>query len=182
MKKSILISLIIILCLSSYAFIGCSSEEVPEDNAVADEEVVEEKEVLFEDDELVNDFFVSYQELSNTEFTDYSSSRKYTCSANNSGYWFEVSDFTTTNEFEVRIEETNDTADAGVEAMRDVYYYTVKTLDNTLSDEDIYKIFDNRDELKGEQILSSIKITITPDLELSSGHSRGHIDITKAIE
>lgn len=182
MNKKLVLTLITIFCFSSVFFIGCSSDDSQTDTETTQEEVVEEKEVLFEDNEFVNDFFVNYQEISNTEFSDYSSSRKYTCSAANSGYWFVVSHFSNTNELNVRIEETNDTADAGVPAMRDVYFYTVKALDNTLSDEDIYTIFDNREELKGEQTLNSLTISITPDLELSSGHSRGHIDITKNIE
>ena len=186
MKKKIILFLITIVSLSLFVFVSCSNSETPEENNIEDEEVVEEEQMLFEDNENVNEFFFNYQKLSNTEFKDYSSSRKYTCSAENSGYWFSVSDFSTNGTLEVRIEETNDTAEAGVPAMREVYYYTVKTLDNTLSDEDIYKIFDGRmndeDEYKGEQTLSSLTILITPDMELSGGHNRGHIDITKNIE
>lgn len=180
MNRKPIIILIAMMCFFLCLFVGCSSD-APEDSSDALEELV-----LF-DNELVNEFFVNYQELSNTEFQNFSSHRAYNCSAENSGYWFDVSDFSsTTGTVEVRIEETNDTADAGVPAMREAFYYSVKALDNTIPDEDIYRIFDGRmndeDEYKGEQTLSSLKILITPDMELSGGHNRGHIDIQKTIE
>lgn len=187
-RKGLIIALIILIILG--LLMNCSDDEKSSENSTTDEttaeETINDKEVLFEKDELINDFFVKYQELSNTEFKDFSSQRTYWCSAENSGYWFDVSNYSdTTGVLEVRINETNETADAGVPAMREVYYYTVKTLDNTLSDEDIYRIFDGRindeDEYKGEQTLSSLKILITPDMELSGGHNRGHIDIEKTI-
>lgn len=189
-KKLIIIGIIIVLIIGT--LMNCADDSKKEEsNTSADkttEENIaeEEKTILFEDDEEVNKFFVDYQNLSNTEFKDFSSSRKYKCYAENSGYEYEVGHYHNTETGEetvgIRISQTNDTADAGVPAMREAYYYTVKALNNTLSDEDIYNIFDNREEFKGENTLSNIRITITPDLELSGGHSRGTIDIEKVIE
>lgn len=193
-KKKVVIIIAVIVVLLCMLF-NCSNDDanensnIAEENTVEEENVVEEeKEILFEGDEVINDFFVKYQELSNTEFKDYSSSKakSFKCSAENSGYWFDVAHHhNSVNDeitLDIRINETNETADAGVSAMREVYYYTVKALDNTLSDDDIYKIFDNREEDKGGHDLNNIHILITPDMELSGGHSRGHIDITKLLE
>lgn len=185
-KKKVLLIVAVILVLIGM-LMNCGNDDTSKDNEVSEENKVEE-EVLYEGDEVLNDFFVKYQELSNTEFKDYSftKTKEYKCSAENSGYWFEVAhNHNIVNDeitLDIRITETNETADAGVPAMREVYYYTVKALDNTLSDEDIYNIFDNREEDKGEHTLNNISILITPDLELSGGHSRGHIDITKLLE
>ena len=177
MNRKIITILIAIVCFSLCLFTGCSSEAPEEDNSAA-----EEKLVLF-DNELINEFFVNYQELSNTEFHDFSSNKDYDCSAGNSGYWFGVSDYSdTTGIVEVRIQETNETADAGVPAMREVFFYSVKALDNTIPDEDIYRVFDERGDVMSEQTLSSLKIVITPDMELSGGHNRGHIEIEKTID
>lgn len=190
-KKKVLLIVVVILVLIGM-LMNCGNDDTSKDNEVSEEnkveEEVKEKEVLYEGDEVLNDFFVKYQELSNTEFKDYSftKTKEYKCSVENSGYWFDVAhhhnsvngDIT----LDIRINETNETADAGVPAMREVYYYTVKALDNSLSDDDIYNVFDNREEDKGEHILNNISILITPDLELSGGHSRGHIDITKLLE
>ena len=190
MKKIKIILIIIGALLIIGAIQSCTNKDNPEESTITEqeqaEETKEETNVLFEDDEVINDFFTKYQELSNTEFKDYSSSKDFKCSAENSGYWFDVAHYhNSVNDeitLDIRINESNETADAGVSAMRDVYYYTVKALDNTLSDDDIYKIFDNREEDKGEHKLNNISILITPDMELSGGHSRGHIDITKLLE
>ena len=187
----IIIGIVVILSLLSLCTNNTSTDDSnTSDENTVEEEVIEEQTVYFEDDEVVNEFFVNYQNVSNTEFKDFSSIRKYECSAENSNYYFEVRHLhninTDENTLEVRIDESNETADAGVSAMREVYYYTVKTLDNTISDEDIYKIFDgkmNEEEgYLGEQTISTLKILITPDLELSGGHSRGHIDIVKILD
>lgn len=182
-KKKIIIGIIIFLLICG-AISNCSDKSKTEDNNMAEveeEAVAEEKPVLFEDDEVVNDFLVSYQELSNTEFKDFDKSRNYKCYAENSGYWFEIGDYST-NTIGVMITQTNDTADAGVEGMRDVFYYTVKTLDNTLSDDEIYEVFDNREELHYKATLNKVSIEIYPDMELSGGYSRGNIQIEKSLE
>lgn len=186
MKKLKIILIIIGVLLIIGAIQSCTNKDKPEESTITEqeqsEETKEESKVLFEDDDIVNDFFVKYEELSNTEFKDFSSGREYKCSAENSGYWFEVGHYTPTNQLGIMITQTNDTAEAGVEGMRDVFYYTVKTLDNTLSDEEIYEVFDNREDKQYKATLNSLAIEIYPDLELSSGHSRGNIQIDKTLE
>jgi hypothetical protein len=55
--------------------------------------------------------------------------------------------------------------------MKEVYFYTVKTLDNTLSDDEISNIFDSLGEYKLEKTLNTVNIVIYPDKELSGGYS-----------
>lgn len=64
--------------------------------------------------------------------------------------------------------------------MRDIFHDIVKTIDPSLTDEEIYKHFD--DLVSGETMVcddmfGTMLITFVPDKELISGYSRGHIEI-----
>lgn len=170
------ISIILLLCLFIFTFVSCSSEESSSEEAQTETQT-EEKVVIFDKNETINDFFINYQELSNTEFKDISSNKDYNCYAENSGYYFEVRDLN--DKVQVIVEQTDETSDKGIEGMKEVYFYTVKTLDNTLSDDEINNVFDSLGEYKLEETLNTVNIVIYPDKELSGGYSPGHIDITR---
>ncbi len=63
--------------------------------------------------------------------------------------------------------------------MKTVFRNVVKTIDDSLSDQEINDFFDTI--VKGYQVekqkLGKTKISYSPDVELSNGYSRGHITV-----
>lgn len=79
------------------------------------------------------------------------------------------------------INETNENVDVGVAGMRDIFHDVAVTIDPSLSDEEVYAHFDeltSSEYMKEGDVLGSMVILYVPDKELSSGHSRGHIEIS----
>ena len=133
----------------------------------------------YADDDVVNAFIANYNGTSGSPFTDISKGNiKTKYYAYSYGYYCELLDSNATKKISVTITETNDNADVGVAGMRDVFRDVMKTIDSSLSDDDIYSYFDTM--VAGKQstgTLSNAEISFTPDVDLSSGHSRGHIEV-----
>lgn len=132
----------------------------------------------FADDEIVNDFIISYNKLSSSPLVNIEKGNirtKY--NALSAGYFFELLNAADTNAIRVTINQTNETAEYGVKGMKEVFHNVVKTIDPSLSDQEVGVFFDNM--VSGYQIedqeLGKAKISFSPDVELSYGYSRGYI-------
>ena len=140
------------------------------------EEVQEEVVDKFVDNEAVNAFIVTYNEISDNDLTDIDDSvRRYKATAKSEGFYFTIEDLS--SELRVNIETTSETHEGGVRGMGSVFLNTVKAMDGSLSDEDINTWFNEREseEHKYENTLGSLTINYQPDIE---GRSKGHISIS----
>jgi len=63
--------------------------------------------------------------------------------------------------------------------MKEVFHDIVKSIESSLSDDEIDSYFDNLipNEIKIGSNLGTFKIEYIPDKKLSNGHSRGHIKV-----
>ena len=102
-------------------------------------------------------------------------------SKSNISFKCELLNSAATNKINVTISETNENADIGVCGMREVFHDVALTIDPSLSDKEVYAHFDElvgNEYIKDDDVLGSMVILYVPDVELSSGHSRGHIEIS----
>ena len=183
MKKWIILILGILVAFSFSACDNSASNAntaQPSNTSNATENTVEPKTV-YTDDDVVNQFITRYNEISKSAFTDIKKGNirpKYF--AYSYGYQCELLDANDTKKIYVKISETNDNADVGISGMRDVFHDVIITIDPSLKDSDIYKLFDQlvaNKEQKEENVSENITILFIPDKELSKGYSRGHIEI-----
>ena len=141
-----------------------------------------EKSVVYVEDEVVNQFIAEYNAITQSEFTDISKGNIHTkYVAYSYGYYCELLNSNSTNKINMTINETNENADIGVSGMRDIFHDVAITIDPSLSDEEVYAHFDelaSSEYMKEGDVLGSMVILYVPDKELSSGHSRGHIEIS----
>lgn len=153
--------------------------ETPKENV--DSTSKDETAVVYADDEVVNEFIIAYNKISDNDFIDISKGNirtKY--HAYSYGYYCELLNSNATNKISISISETNDNADIGIAGMRDIFRDIAVTIDSTLSDDTIYGCFDqlvNDNFFKEDIILGAMTILYCPDKDLGSGHSRGHIEI-----
>ncbi|EPR92234.1 hypothetical protein M058_01655 [Streptococcus mitis 17/34] len=84
-----------------------------------------------------------------------------------------------TDKINVTINQTNENSESGVAGMKEVFHDIVKSIESSLSDDEINNYFDNlvSNETLTDSKLASLKIELVPDKELSNGHSRGHIKV-----
>ena len=136
--------------------------------------------IEYANDKVVNQFISDYNAISQSPFTDIKKGNirtKYF--AYSYGYYCELLNSTDTKKIGVTISETNDNADIGVSGMRGIFHDVVITIDSELTDDEIYTFFDElvKNEHMTDSTLGTMNINFVPDLELSNGHSRGHIKI-----
>lgn len=129
-------------------------------------------------DQVVNNFINAYNKISPSPFTDIERgniSIKYF--ALSEGYWFELLDACDTEAIRVTINETNDTADQGIEGMKTVFLNVVKAIDQDLSEDEINSSFNSivAGHKKREFELGKTDISFSYDMDFSSGHHRGWI-------
>lgn len=142
----------------------------------------EPEPVLYEEDEVVNQFLTNYNAISNSPFEDLSRGNiRQKVHGHSYGYWCTLLHAADTNKILVTIDETDDNASVGVSGMRDVFRDVVVSIDPSLSDEEIYAYFDKMMELGGFKeegpILGNTEISYSPDVDLSWGRSRGYIKV-----
>lgn len=142
----------------------------------------EEAEPVYAKDEVVNDFIKSYNAISSDPFSSIEKGNirtKY--NAMSQTYYFELLNSNATDKIKVTIDQTDENADKGVAGMRDVFHDVILAIDPSLSEEDVYSLFD--DMLSGnlltEREIGNITVTFCPDKDLSNGASRGHITISE---
>jgi DNA-directed RNA polymerase subunit RPC12/RpoP len=144
-------------------------------------------EVVYADeDKLINDFITEYNSVSKSPITDVTNGNirtKYYGSTY--GFYCEFLHANDTGKIFITINETNENADAGIVGMRDAFHDLVKVIDNSLTDDQIYSVFDSHvgygTELKAE--LGTMTCSFYKDGEDSRGqHYRGRIEINNNLE
>ncbi|MCR5799213.1 MAG: hypothetical protein K6G69_03980 [Lachnospiraceae bacterium] len=132
---------------------------------------------VYAEDEVVNQFILDYSALTKSEFTDIEKGNictKY--HAYSYGYYCELLHASNTDKINVTINETNENVEDGVAGMRDIFHDVVKTIDHSLSDDEVYTYFDrlvSDNYLKEGDKLGTVSVTFVPDTK----NSRGHIEI-----
>lgn len=133
-------------------------------------------------DSVVNDFVEAYNAISSSPIETIEPgnirTKYFTYSY---GYSLELLHANDTDSILVTINETNDNAEAGVPGMRDVFHDTVKAIDPSLSDEEVFEYFDNAvndPAYRGNQTLGSVSVFFSADYDSSNGdHHRGRIEV-----
>ena len=126
------------------------------------------------DDRIINEFINSYNQNSNSPLENIKKGNiKIKYFASSYGYYLELL------HANVTINQTNENSESGVAGMKEVFHDIVKSIESSLSDDEIDNYFDNlmSNEIKTGSNLGTLKIEYIPDKELSNGHSRGHIKV-----
>lgn len=145
------------------------------------EQPAEEKTEKYVEDEVVNAFIANYNAVSESPFEEITNGNIRTkFYAVSYGYYLELLHANDTDNMHIRITETNDTAEAGTLGMNNVFHDCIVAIDGTISDDEINEFFDNMasQEYNAEDSIGEIAVKYSPDKELSSGHSRGYIEIS----
>lgn len=141
-----------------------------------------ETEISLTKSKVVNEFISAYNSISASPIESVKQGNIVTKWFGSSyGYRLTMLHANDTSKIDVTIDETNENADAGVAGMRDVFHDCAKAIDPSLTDEDIYGFFDRAVEDpsgRGDQLFGSINVFWSPDVDLSSGHSRGYIRLS----
>ena len=136
--------------------------------------------VYFEENDATNAFMTAYNAITDSPFTDIdSSSQGVECHASSYDYYFIIT-APDDGSFRVRIDQTSDVFDEGMNGMKKPFHDTVKALDETLSDEEIDTFYDSflQEERKGAgNSLGNLSVNYTPNIEMSNGMSRGYVEI-----
>ena len=132
------------------------------------------------DDRIINEFINSYNQHSNSPLENIKKGNiKIKYFASSYGYYLELLHANDTDKINVTINQTNENSESGVAGMKEVFHDIVKSIESSLSDDEINNYFDNlmSNEIKTGSNLGTLKIDYIPDKELSNGHSRGHIKV-----
>lgn len=132
------------------------------------------------DDRIINDFINSYNQNSNSPLENIKKGNiKIKYFASSYGYYLELLHANDTDKINVTINQTNENSESGVAGMKEVFHDIVKSIESSLSDDEIDNYFDNlmSNEIKTGSNLGTLKIEYIPDKELSNGYSRGHIKV-----
>ena len=162
------------------SFILLRAYTVKKDVKTTSEESVEKKTPKFADDKVVNDFINNYNDISNSPLENIKKGNiKIKYFATSYGYYLELLHANDTDKINVTINQTNENSSSGVAGMKEVFHDIVKSIESSLSDDDINNFFDKliSNEIKTGSNLGTLKIDYIPDKELSNGHSRGHIKV-----
>ena len=144
------------------------------------ESSVEKKTPKFADDKVVNDFINNYNDISNSPLENIKKGNiKIKYFASSYGYYLEFLHANDTDKLNVTINQTNENSESGVAGLKEVFHDIVKSIESSLSDDEIDNYFDNlmSNEIKTSSNLGTLKIEYIPDKELSNGYSRGHIKV-----
>ena len=154
--------------------------ETTKDSSKQETENPEKTITKYVDDKVVNTFINDYNRKSNSSLEDIKKGNiKTKYFASSYGYYLELLHANDTNKINVTINQTNENSASGVAGMKEVFHDIVKSIESSLSDDEIDNYFDNlmSNEIKTGSNLGTLKIEYIPDKELSNGHSRGHIKV-----
>lgn len=139
------------------------------------------EEQKYAEDEIVNNFIRNYNYISSSPIDKIKRGNIRTKYYGETfGYWIEMLNVADTKKIVVTIDKTNENANIGMEGMKEVFHDVIKTISSTTSDEDINSYFDklvSNEYMITEEVFNDIEIKFVSDIELSKGHSRGHIQI-----
>ena len=158
-----------------------SEESVEIKNESSKKETSSEKtNSKYVDDRIINEFINSYNQNSNSPLENIKKGNiKIKYFASSYGYYLELLHANDTDKINVTINQTNENSESGVAGMKEVFHDIVKSIESSLSDDEIDNYFDNlmSNEIKTGSNLGTLKIEYIPDKELSNGYSRGHIKV-----
>ncbi|MGT2799315.1 hypothetical protein [Streptococcus marmotae] len=129
------------------------------------------------DDDIVNEFITAYNALSSSKLSNIEKGNIRTkFFAESQGYYLELLNAADTNKIHISINPTNETKENGLSGMAEIFHDVVKAVDQSLSDEEIDRSFQESIEknVMVNQMLGSINIEVIPDLY----NSGGRIDIS----
>ena len=138
---------------------------------------------MFSEDPVVNAFVEAYNRLSSSPFSKLEKGNirtKYHGTSH--GYYFELIHAANTDMIHISISQTNETVNAGMTGMRDVFIDVTRAIDQSIDSESAGAFFDSLlagDVIVEDTSLGNTVVTFVPDKELSSGRSRGHIEISQ---
>lgn len=138
---------------------------------------------MFSEDPVVNAFVEAYNRLSSSPFSELEKGNirtKYHGTSH--GYYFELLHAANTDMIHISISQTNETVNAGMTGMRDVFIDVTRAIDQSIDSESAGAFFDSLlagDVIVEDTSLGNTAVTFVPDKELSSGRSRGHIEISQ---
>jgi hypothetical protein len=177
--------LFVIAAILAVCFAGCSSTGESSDSTSVttsgeSANATAESPTTYADDDVVNDFITAYNDVSSKPIKKVEQGNirtKYF--ATSDGYYLELLHANDTDKIDVTIDETDSSADKGVKGMGNVFLNTAKAIDSSLSNSAIKTFF--KKLVKGKQVegktLGSLSISFSPDVKISSGTSRGYIEI-----
>ena len=135
---------------------------------------------LTEDADL-NAYLKEYNEVSHSQVI-YAEKGNRSSQAFVKSYGYDIELSLENSQMTVSINQTNANANAGVAGMRNVFHDTVKVLDPSLTDDEIYNLFDssvsNPPKERRNHKLGSIVINYFPDEKRGLDTVRGHLTLT----
>lgn len=140
-----------------------------------------ETEFMYASDEVVNKFITEYNKISKSPLKNIEKGNirtKYFASSY--GYSLELLNAADTKKILVKINATAAAFEEGLVGMREVFHDVVKVIDPNLSDDEIYVYFDNlvkNEYMVEDDSFGNIEVKYIPNKKLSSGYSRGRIDL-----
>lgn len=156
------------------------SAETTKDSSKKEPENPEKTVTKYVDDKVVNAFINDYNSKSNSSLEDIKKGNiKTKYFATSYGYYLELLHANDTDKINVTINQTNENSASGVAGMKEVFRDIVKSIEPSLTDDEINSYFDKlvSNEAITDSNLASLIIKYVPDKELSYGHSRGHIKV-----
>ena len=156
------------------------SAETTKDSSKKETENPEKIVTKYVDDKVVNTFINDYNSKSNSSLEDIKKGNiKTKYFATSYGYYLELLHANDTDKINVTINQTNENSASGVAGMKEVFRDIVKSIEPSLTDDEINSYFDKlvSNEAITDSNLASLIIKYVPDKELSYGHSRGHIKV-----
>ena len=158
-----------------------SEASVETKNEPSNKEISSEKtNSKYVDDRIINEFINSYNQNSNSPLENIKKGNiKIKYFASSYGYYLELLHANDTDKINVTINQTNENSSSGVAGMKEVFHDIVKSIETSLSDDEVNNYFDNLvlNETITDSTLGSLKISYVPDKQLSYGNSRGHIKV-----
>lgn len=157
-----------------------TAQEGTEDGSEESEEAP-----MFSEDPVVNAFVEAYNGVSSSPFSELEKGNirtKYHGTSH--GYYFELLHAANTDMIHVSISQTNETVNAGMAGMRDVFIDVTRAIDQSIDSESSGAFFDSLlagDVIVEDASLGNTVVTFVPDKELSGGRSRGHIEISQVL-
>ena len=156
------------------------NEETTKDSPKKETENSEKTITKYVDDKVVNAFINDYNSISNSSLENIKKGNiKTKYFATSYGYYLELLHLNDTDKINITINQTNENSASGVTGMKEVFRDIVKSIEPSLTDDEINSYFDNlvSNEAITDSKLASLIIKYVPDKELSYGHSRGHIKV-----
>ena len=128
------------------------------------------------DDDVVNAFVEQYNAISDSPFEDVKGGGK--AWGHSYGYYCDLLHSAATDKIVITISETNDNWEQGVAGMKDIFRDMMRVINPEMSVDEINEFFDTRTPGHMNEVTFGNAIcTFVPDVELDSGHSRGHIKV-----